>query len=210
MKYLLYLIKHKWLVFLECCKAGIPWRGILHDLSCFLPSEFRLSAKYWLGRYVLKVCANCQHYNKNWKPERVWLEKNWCMKQDFDDMLNDKESAKLGYCKDFIKAKKISSTYKKEAFSDPKFDLVRLRHHRRNGHHWQHWVLILDSGKTKPVEMPERFVREMWCDWVVAGRLQGNDMEEWVEEHLPNMILHSVTKAEILLLEIFLITEEMK
>ena len=141
MKYFLYLIKHKWLVFLECCKAGIPWRGILHDLSCFLPSEFRLSAKYFLAL--------------------------------------------------------PGQGYRKEAFSDPKFNLVRLRHHRRNGHHWQHWVLILDSGKMRPVEMPEKFVKEMWCDWISVAQLKGNDMGEWVEEHLPNMVLHPKTRISI-------------
>lgn len=39
-KYLSYILRHKWFVFLECCKAGIPWRGLVHDLSKFSPSEF--------------------------------------------------------------------------------------------------------------------------------------------------------------------------
>lgn len=38
--YLLYVIKHKWYVFLECYKLGIPWLGIIHDLSRFYPDEF--------------------------------------------------------------------------------------------------------------------------------------------------------------------------
>ncbi len=141
MKYFLYLIKHKWYVFIECCKAGIPWRGILHDLSCFWPDEFILSARYWLGQ--------------------------------------------------------PGHNYHSKAFSDPEFDLVRLRHHQRNGHHWQHWVLILDSGKMRPGEMPKEFVKEMWYDWVVAGRLQGNDVGKWLEDHLPSMVLHYKTIVRI-------------
>jgi hypothetical protein len=39
-KYLKYVIRHKWYVFLECCNLGIPFRGIFHDLSKFLPDEF--------------------------------------------------------------------------------------------------------------------------------------------------------------------------
>lgn len=35
-----YIIKHKWYVFIECCKRGIPLRGLLHDWSKVLPSEF--------------------------------------------------------------------------------------------------------------------------------------------------------------------------
>jgi hypothetical protein len=39
-KFLGYLILHKWFVFLECCRLGVPWRGLTHDLSKFLPGEF--------------------------------------------------------------------------------------------------------------------------------------------------------------------------
>ena len=35
-----YLMIHKYFVFLECYKRGIVWRGIMHDMSKFLPSEF--------------------------------------------------------------------------------------------------------------------------------------------------------------------------
>lgn len=38
--YLLYILRHKWFVFLECCKLGIPWLGIIHDLSRLRPDEF--------------------------------------------------------------------------------------------------------------------------------------------------------------------------
>ena len=34
------LLKHKWLVLRECWKRGLYWRGLVHDLSRFRPSEF--------------------------------------------------------------------------------------------------------------------------------------------------------------------------
>ena len=40
LNYFLYVVKHKWFVFLECCRLGIPWLGIIHDLSRFYPNEF--------------------------------------------------------------------------------------------------------------------------------------------------------------------------
>lgn len=40
LKYLSYVLRHKWYVFVECCKLGIPWRGIVHDLSKFSPTEW--------------------------------------------------------------------------------------------------------------------------------------------------------------------------
>ena len=51
LKYIWYVIRHKWYVFIECCKLGIPILGILHDLSKFLPSEFVPYAKYFYGDY---------------------------------------------------------------------------------------------------------------------------------------------------------------
>ena len=38
--YLWYIVKHKWFVFLECCKLDIPWLGIVHDMSRFRLNEF--------------------------------------------------------------------------------------------------------------------------------------------------------------------------
>jgi len=48
-KYLWYVIRHKWFVLLECCKFGIPWLGIVHDLSKLLPGEFGPYAKHFYG-----------------------------------------------------------------------------------------------------------------------------------------------------------------
>jgi hypothetical protein len=48
-KYLSYVLRHKWFVFIECCKLGIPWRGLIHDMSKFLPSEWFAYAEYFYG-----------------------------------------------------------------------------------------------------------------------------------------------------------------
>ena len=42
-------IKHRWVVFKLCCKVGEPWRGFVHDLSKFSPTEFWESVKYYQG-----------------------------------------------------------------------------------------------------------------------------------------------------------------
>ena len=41
--------RHKWGVFKNCVRCGIPMRGILHDLSKFSPQEFFESVKYFQG-----------------------------------------------------------------------------------------------------------------------------------------------------------------
>lgn len=49
-KYLNYLLRHKWFVFLECSKRGLVWRGIVHDISKFRPSEFIPYAKFFYNK----------------------------------------------------------------------------------------------------------------------------------------------------------------
>lgn len=51
LKFLWSLLRHKWFVFVECCKLGIPWLGIVHDSSKFSPSEFVPYARYFYGNY---------------------------------------------------------------------------------------------------------------------------------------------------------------
>ena len=40
LKYLKYIIKHKWYVLIECWKIGLYWRGLVHDMSKLLPDEW--------------------------------------------------------------------------------------------------------------------------------------------------------------------------
>jgi len=40
LKYLSYVLRHKWFVMIECFKVGLIWRGLVHDLDKFFPSLF--------------------------------------------------------------------------------------------------------------------------------------------------------------------------
>jgi len=48
-KYLWYVLKHKWYVFLECCRLGIPWLGLIHDWHKFLPGEWSPYVNHFYG-----------------------------------------------------------------------------------------------------------------------------------------------------------------
>ena len=50
-KHLKLITKHRWLVFKLCCKIGEPWRGFVHDLSKYSPTEFGESIKYYVGNH---------------------------------------------------------------------------------------------------------------------------------------------------------------
>lgn len=45
--YLGYVLRHKWFVFVESCRLGIPRRGLVHDLSKFRPGEFLPYARFF-------------------------------------------------------------------------------------------------------------------------------------------------------------------
>ena len=50
LKYLSYVIRHRWFVMLACWKAGYIWLGIIHDWSKFRPSEFFPYAEHFYGK----------------------------------------------------------------------------------------------------------------------------------------------------------------
>lgn len=140
-KYLRVVLRHKWFVFLECCKLGVPWLGLIHDWSKFLPSEFKAYAQYFYGSWG------------DDKPQ--WLE--------------------------------------------DAFDLAWLHHQHRNKHHWQRWLLTLDSarsdGKLIPLTMPDRYRREMLADWRGAGRAYGNlDTVKWYVKNCNQIQIDGTTR----------------
>ncbi len=58
---------HRWYVFLNCCKAGMPIRGLCHDLSKYSPTEFWESVKYFQGnRSPIDACKEVNGYSMAW------------------------------------------------------------------------------------------------------------------------------------------------
>lgn len=49
-QYLSYVVRHKWFVFVACCRLGIWWLGLVHDWSKLRPGEFIPYARYFYGR----------------------------------------------------------------------------------------------------------------------------------------------------------------
>lgn len=62
------ICKHKYWVGYYCFKAGIPWRGIKHDLSKFSPVEFWESVKYYQGgSSPIDACKKENGWSKAWQ-----------------------------------------------------------------------------------------------------------------------------------------------
>jgi len=73
-KYFLYVVQHKWNVFLECCKMMQPLHGLTHDLSKFLPSEFIPYSKFFFETNRMEGYKQSDESNSN-------FQKGWCLHQ---------------------------------------------------------------------------------------------------------------------------------
>jgi hypothetical protein len=156
--YLWSQLRHKWYVFVECCKLGIPWLGIIHDWSKFLPSEWIPYARYFYGDYP------------DWQKMDAWAKSYY-----------------FGPTKQSV---------------EHDFDVAWLHHQHRNKHHWQRWLLTLDSarsdGKLIALPMPDKYRREMLADWRGAGRAYGNpDTAQWYLQNREQITLHSETRRRV-------------
>ena len=61
------ITKHKWVVFKLCCKLRLFWRGLVHDLSKYSPTEFWESVKYYEGnRSPIVSCKQDKGYSESW------------------------------------------------------------------------------------------------------------------------------------------------
>lgn len=60
--------RHRFKVLCLCCKVGIPWRGLTHDLSKYSPVEFFETARYFdKGNFSpIKNCKEDKGYSLAW------------------------------------------------------------------------------------------------------------------------------------------------
>lgn len=72
------VIKHKWIVFKLACRAGIPWRGFVHDLSKFSPTEFGESVKYYVGVHSpITEAKKDKGYSEAWLHHKGRNKHHW-------------------------------------------------------------------------------------------------------------------------------------
>jgi len=147
LRYLKYILIHKWYVMLMCFRFGLIWRGVVHDLSKFYPSEFIPYIEHFYGKKA-----------KKWRDN-------------------------TGY-------------YKPSDTGDLNFDRAWNYHANRNDHHWQFWA-IPEYDSVKALEMPEKCVKEMICDWWGANKAQGHGgwggpdgVRVWYMKNEYKMVLH--------------------
>ena len=79
--------------------------------------------------------------------------------------------------------------------SDPAFNRNTLLHIHRNPHHWQHWIFLKDNGDLVPVEIPEKYRRQLLADWRGAAKVKGNILREYYTKATQKEYLAPDTRA---------------
>ena len=65
----------------------------------------------------------------------------------------------------------------KEAYG---YSLAWQHHMGHNPHHWEYWIDYASDGSIIPLKIPYKYVIEMICDWIGAGKVYGGD--GWTQE----------------------------
>jgi hypothetical protein len=163
-QYIRYVAIHKWHVFQASREFGVPWLGLLHDNSKFLPDEIRPYARHFYeadGAKRTRRAADgfyddvkndrafdrawLKHIQRNRHHPQHWVEVTWtpCHHDPSLTLLKDDGQAKCLVCG-------AVTTYDEIG---PKYRVGGTQ------------IVIL--------EMPERYRREMLADWRGAGLAQG-------------------------------------
>ena len=83
------IIVHKYYVFVFACKAGIPFRGLIHDMSKFSLTEFVESVKFYQGdKSPITAAKKANGYSKAWLHHKGRNKHHW--QYWYDSMAFDK------------------------------------------------------------------------------------------------------------------------
>jgi len=190
LQYLRYLMRHKWFVFVACWRLGVPLhQAIIHDWSKFLPGEWFPYVRFFYGLPRVGDKVEIDSY-EGFGGTAVVLEVRDTPGARYRvEMLNGSQPRPF-WAHDFEVSGLCGA---KEAF-----DLAWRHHQRRQPHHWQYWLLTLDSGETFALKMPDRFVKEMVADWMGAGRALGfPDTAGWYARNKDRMLLECSTRDRV-------------
>lgn len=77
------------------------------------------------------------------------------------------------------------------------FRLAWHHHKHHNPHHPEYWFSVGKKGDTYPLDMPNEYIVEMLADWVGAGQVYGNTLEEWLPDNLHTFWFSKKTSARL-------------
>lgn len=134
--------------------------------------------KYWLYfKYIMKhkyyVFIEC------WK-EGLYLHAFF---HDLSKLMPDEFIPYTKYLFNSVKDKRI-------------IILISLKHIRRNKHHSTYWASII-KNKIEPIEMPDKYLKQLVCDWRAASKRNGVTTKDYYIKNKKNITLHKETRKRL-------------
>lgn len=215
LKYLSYVLRHKWYVFAECCKLGIPLQGIIHDWSKFLPSEWFPYVAYFYGG-PHRSLAEFSGYEKAyfWDAVRRVSKEEVGQRFDLAWLLHQKRNPHHWQfwvlMEDSPSARYLVQAMQPEVGPYYLFDVQREKQVAEFGFGFncedgcsdEVFRAMVDVERAlavanpKVLPMPDRYRREMLADWKGAGLAMGKpDTAAWYRANRHKMLLHPETRA---------------
>lgn len=78
LKYIWYVLRHKWFVFIECLRLGVPiWIAILHDWDKFLPDELIPYARTFYKPNGEKQYQESEEFTRAWNAHQKRNKHHW-------------------------------------------------------------------------------------------------------------------------------------
>lgn len=217
LKYLKYILRHKWFVFVECCKIGAPLRGMLHDMSKFLPSEFIPYAHYFYGTWYKNedwhgdkrnhIPYECTEKGVEEAFDIAWLkhQKRNPHHWQYWLLVNDSSSGEFtiqemgtGY-EMFLSRHNRHLAMFHESVLSPE-DKVKFNDGTNpNAYIYAKEIKDRLNKSPKVLEMPTKYRKEMLADWIGAGMaITGKrDVKGWYGKNRLNIIIHPNTREWI-------------
>ena len=206
-RYASYVLRHRWFVLVECWRRGLYWRGLTHDLSKLLPSEWFPYVRHFYGPK-----PECDEDGTEWRTEAddaadaafdlAWLKHQhrndhhwqaWLLREDVPAEWAIQASQPelgpfhLGTGEGHQKIP-IPSVPGDTPIATLAYEYAKRIRDLLN----THGVL---APKFLPMSPTARM--EMLCDWIGAGlAITGRrDVQGWYEKHKRRIQLHPETRA---------------
>lgn len=191
LRYLVYLLRHKWFVFVAGLSTGAPlWRLLIHDWSKFLLSEWSAYVgQFYSGKPDQNAFDNAWlfHQRRNAHHWQFWVllddhppssGRRFGL-QSMDDTRNCYLCRTGSGCTEGVEL--VDTSVCPE--SPEPYRLAK--------------ECVDAANRYRALPMPEIYVREMVADWMGAGRaIHGHwEIQEWYDKNRQMIVLHPQTRT---------------
>lgn len=196
-RYLRYVLRHKWFVFLGCRILGVPlWQALIHDWTKFLPIEWfayvdRLDRSRNSSWHSVE---DTPEYTRAWKHHWSRNPHHWEYWIHTIDL--DCPDTNL-WIDDYVTGVGDGAPFAGYVVRVRKARGSPPSHYRIRTENDEFWAGDFELLK-RVSPMPERYVREMVADWYGAGMAQGKpDIRGWYEANKHRRTLHPATQSRV-------------